>query len=256
VKNLLKKILFCILYFKYINFRYYFKTIFLGSNYGGWAIYNNINLYRSTVISAGLGEDASFDLELSSKYNCKILFIDPTPRSITHYYNIKKNINKKRKINYPKNTGNMPIESYDLSKIKKSNLLIAKYALWKSNKKKLKFYMPDNNTNVSHSLIYKRSKYFINVVSISLKKIIERYKIKKIELLKMDIEGSENIVIKNMIKDRIFPNQILIEIEDLHKINLINLKKFNKLNNLLIKNGYIQLYTKMDFPNLLYVKNL
>ena len=254
LKNLIKKIVFCILYFNYIKFKYYFKTIFFGSNYGGWSVYNSNNLYGSTIISGGLGEDASFDLEFTAKYNSKIIFVDPTPRSIKHFKRIIKNINNKKKIDYPKNTGNMPIESYDLTKVKKKNLIIAKYALWDKNYNKLKFYEPQNKTNVSHSLLYKRGSKYINVMTISVKELKKKYKIKKIELLKIDIEGSEYRVIRNIIKDKIFPNQISVELENLHLLNQENLKLFNKINILLIKNGYIILYTKMNFPNLLFVK--
>ena len=254
LKNLIKKAAFCILYFRYIKFKYYFKTIFLGSNYGGWSFYNYDNLYRSTIISGGLGEDATFDIEFSAKYNSRIILVDPTPRAIEHFKKIIKNINYKNKFDYPKNTGNIPIESYDLSRVKKKNLIISKYALWDQNYQKLKFYEPQNKKYVSFSLLDKRSDNYISVKTISIKEIIKKYKIEKIELLKIDIEGSEYKVINNIIKDKIFPNQILVEVENLHQLNKKNLKEFTKLNKKLIKNNYILMYSQMSFPNLLYVR--
>ena len=41
--------------------------IYLGSNYGGWNLLNHKNLENEFIISAGLGEDASFDVELLIK---------------------------------------------------------------------------------------------------------------------------------------------------------------------------------------------
>lgn len=68
LKNLIKKTTFCILYLRYIKFKYYFKTIFFSSNYGGWSFYNYHNLHGSTIISSGLGEDVSFNIKFSAKF--------------------------------------------------------------------------------------------------------------------------------------------------------------------------------------------
>ena len=58
----------------------------LGTKYGGWSIPKNIELNNNSIIySGGVGEDISFDLLLSHKYDCNILLIDPTQRSINHY---------------------------------------------------------------------------------------------------------------------------------------------------------------------------
>ena len=56
-----------------------------GTNYGGWLIPEDIQLDSNSIVySAGAGEDISFDLHLQSYFNCNILLIDPTPRSLVH----------------------------------------------------------------------------------------------------------------------------------------------------------------------------
>ena len=63
--------------------------VFLGTQYGGWSFVDNKNITDNTyIISAGLGEDASFDVELVNKYNCKVIIVDPTPRAIEHFKKI------------------------------------------------------------------------------------------------------------------------------------------------------------------------
>ena len=52
----------------------------LGSVYGGWTFENKKNLYGSTILSCGLGEDASFDIEFANMYNAKIIIVDPIPK--------------------------------------------------------------------------------------------------------------------------------------------------------------------------------
>ena len=67
---------------------------FKGSDYGGWSFLDNNYLNNKYIISGGLGEDASFDVELISKYNCKILVVDPTPGQLNIM--MKSSITKER----------------------------------------------------------------------------------------------------------------------------------------------------------------
>ena len=56
-----------------------FKLI--GTQYGGWALDTSLVPNNSTVISAGIGEDISFDLFLIKNKNCNIIGVDPTMKS-------------------------------------------------------------------------------------------------------------------------------------------------------------------------------
>ena len=70
----------------------------LGSVYGGWTFENKKFIWFA-ILSCGLGEDASFDIEFANKYNAKIIIVDPTPRSKIHYNNIKQSLgNSKNKL--------------------------------------------------------------------------------------------------------------------------------------------------------------
>ncbi len=52
-----------------------------GSHYGGWTILADSLTAESTVISAGLGHDISFDLSLMAKYACCVVGYDPDPKA-------------------------------------------------------------------------------------------------------------------------------------------------------------------------------
>ena len=73
----------------------------LGTNYGGWYIPKDIKLDKKSIIySGGVGEDISFDLLLSKKYDSNIVLIDPTNRAKRHYNEVVKYYkNKKWKFN-------------------------------------------------------------------------------------------------------------------------------------------------------------
>jgi len=68
----------------------------LGTAYGGWSIPKNIDLNENSIIySGGVGEDISFDMLLSDKYNCNIFLIDPTKRAKIHFDEVKNYYNTK-----------------------------------------------------------------------------------------------------------------------------------------------------------------
>ena len=57
----------------------------LGSQYGGWVLVPNESLKGATILSCGLGEDASFDVKIAKFYQARVVIVDPTPRAIEHF---------------------------------------------------------------------------------------------------------------------------------------------------------------------------
>ena len=49
---------------------------------------------NSIIVSCGLGNDASFDIDYINKYNAKVIIADPTPAAKKHYENIVNNFGK------------------------------------------------------------------------------------------------------------------------------------------------------------------
>lgn len=154
-----------------------------GSDYGGWWIAtDNLDNEPLIVFSLGLGEDISFDVAMMEKYKCKVYGFDPTPKSVKY------------------------IESLNLD----DRFSLYKYAVSAENGT-LTFNLPENEEYVSGSLESISSNKTIEVVCKNIKTIYDELQIPKVDILKMDIEGSEYKVIENMIKSKIFPKQILIE---------------------------------------------
>lgn len=259
IKKFFKKISQKIKKIRLINKLNYNETtniIRLGSDYGGWAFLDNEDLYNATIISAGLGEDASFDIEFINKYNGRVISVDPTPRSISYY---KKIINKKgssRKYLYS-DSGVQKIESYDLKLINEKNFILIQKALYSKDNSLLKFYKPKNLNNVSHSIVNsfndEISKVdYITTETITLKNIIENFKINNLALLKLDIEGAEISVIESMLQNKIFPKQLCVEFDILTEITNKTVEKFFAVHDNLIKSNY-QLTKANIFPNMLYL---
>ena len=79
--------------FKVVN-KIFHKTCFLlqielpvkyfGTSYGGWHVSEKHSKSILTVLSAGVGEDISFDIEIINNFKSQIFLIDPTQRAIAH----------------------------------------------------------------------------------------------------------------------------------------------------------------------------
>ena len=242
--------------FKDANFE---NIIFLGTEYGGWSFVDEDNLKNCTIISAGLGEDASFDVEFASKYNARIIIVDPTPRAIKHYDEIINSLGNSSKTEYLEG-GTQPINSYNLINLKKENLILFKKALWNKNEK-LRFFSPSNPEHVSHSIInfqnqYKENTNFIEVDAITIDKLLDQLNLNKdeIPLIKLDIEGAEIEFLIDCFSKGFRPRQILVEFDELNVPSRKGYERVTEINQILINNNYQLIKTdgKADF---LYLKN-
>ena len=234
-----------------------FETKRLGTEYGGWSLIDFKELKNKTIISAGCGEDISFDIEFLNLYGGKIILVDPTPRSIKHLEQVFNSIGDKKTKDYV-DGGNQKIETYDLENIQTEQLIIKNYALFKEDGITVKFFPPKNPEHVSHSISNWQkgetdSNKIIEVETITVKKIMEDQKIDELELIKLDIEGAENQVLPNLIKNKIFPNQILVEFDELHTNNILSYTKALFIIFRLLLNDYILIKT-YKFPDMLFVK--
>jgi len=232
------------------------KVINLGSDYGGWSFLDSKNLENRFIISAGLGEDASFDIEIINKYNCKVICVDPTPKAIDHYNQIIDNSGNLGS-NFYKEGGKQNISSYDLTKINKNNFILIDNALYNVDNEELKFFAPLNKNHVSHSISdwqnnYKKTSDFIKVKTITIKSILNKFDINNLEILKLDIEGAEVEVIKYILSEKIFPNQILVEFDELNNINELAINRFEEVHQMLLSKNYNLIKTTNNFPDFLY----
>ena len=235
------------------------NIIFLGTRYGGWSLVDEDNLKNCTIISAGLGEDASFDIEFASRYNAKIIIVDPTPRAIKHFNEIISSLGNISKNEYVEG-GKQPINSYNLKNIKKENLVLVKKALWNKNEK-LRFFSPPNPQHVSHSIInyqnqYKENTNFIEVESITIDKLLDKINLTKddIPLIKLDIEGAEIEFLVDCFSKGFRPRQILVEFDELNAPSRRAFERVTYINQILIDNNY-QLIKTDGQADFLYLRN-
>lgn len=177
-----------------------------GNEYGGFYINPNIIDNNGIVYSFGIGEDISFDEAIMRNHNCTVFGFDPTPKSVewcSHQ-------------NFP---DNFQFLSYGIAK--KSGVTT--------------FHLPSNPNHVSGSVIDHSKVNRQNQIEVKMKSFEEIQKMlnhQKIEVIKMDIEGSEYEVIDCILQHNIAITQIVVEFHERFFANgKIKSKKFIKSMN-------------------------
>jgi FkbM family methyltransferase len=185
------------------------ESVRLGSDYGGWHVATR-GLHASSIIySAGLGEDASFDLAIAELLKSDVHVFDPTPRSMAWA----------RAQNFP-------------SSIKLHDIGIANYDGTAS------FIPPENPLNISHSMTGRPQggKTLLELGVKRLSTLMRELGHDHIDVFKMDIEGAEYDVISDIGNSGPRPTQILVEFH--HRFPGIGVEKSKDAVSQLKKIGY------------------
>lgn len=155
----------------------------LGSDYGGWTINPEMLDANSVVYSAGIGEDVSFDLGLIEHFGVTVHGFDPTPRSIA----------------WVKQQALPPA------------FVLHEYGL-AADDGELVFHSPVNPAHVSLSTFEREVPTHRVVLPVrNLGNVMRELGQERLDLLKMDIEGSEYGVITDLVARRIPVRQLLVE---------------------------------------------
>jgi FkbM family methyltransferase len=183
------------------------KHKWYGNTYGGFYICPDFLNENSIVYSFGIGEDVSFDNDIIRKHNCCVFGFDPTPKSIFFVKN--NNVHDKFKF--------------------------FEYGIGIKNEY-VDFFLPINPEYVSGSVIKQKNIDISNNICVQmkiLKDIMNEFGHTHIDILKLDIEGSEYDVIENILNDKISITQIVIEFHDRFMENgsLKSKQTIDKLNS-------------------------
>jgi FkbM family methyltransferase len=165
------------------------ELAYFGKNHCGWSIPLRVLGPDSVILDAGLGEDMSFSTAIADFYGCRIQGFDPTPRAIAFV----------NQLNHPSIT----LHPYGVA----------------AETGEVTFYMPDNPNHVSGSEIKANhvGEKTIQVNMLSLEDAMTRIGRDELDLLKIDIEGSEYKLLASPDFERYAPRIKLICIEFHHR---------------------------------------
>lgn len=159
------------------------NSISLGSARASWCVCPEGLGPSSIVYSFGVGEEISFDLELIRRFGACVHAFDPTPRSIEW-------------LSRQSLPGNFLFHPHGVADFDGH----------------AKFLPPVNPAHVSHTLVERQTPWSaIEVPVRRLSSIMQDLGHERVDLLKMDIEGAEYAVLKDLLASRIPVNQLLVE---------------------------------------------
>ena len=170
---------------KYVVHRY-------GNNYGGFMVYDEVLKRKphAIVYSFGIGEDLSFSEDLMRAFTPEIYAFDPTPHAIQF------------------------VQSHEINN--NSHFHFSPVGLSDKDENAIFFIKPDGAKDVSGSVIPRKNllKDGIKVKMESINTISKRNGHAYIDLLKMDVEGSEFKVVEGLRNTDVIINQICLEVHD------------------------------------------
>jgi FkbM family methyltransferase len=234
-----------------------FKLIRLGSRHGGWTLVDSKSLRESVVVSCGLGEDASFDVELANRFAAKVVIVDPTPRAVRHFQQITERYGLPATNSYMDKGAAQNPAAYDLSQISPKRFDLVQKAVWNKNGT-VKFFAPKNHNHVSHSIVNFQHNWssetdHMEVPAITFSDLLREQGIKDLPLVKFDIEGAEIEVLEEMMEKEIYPSQILVEFDEITVPSKRSKDRIEKTHRNLVDHGYQLLH--VDGPsNFLYAR--
>lgn len=156
-----------------------------GSKYAGYMIANELLSSAPTIMSVGIGTDISFDLAMIEQRNARVFGFDPTPKSIDW------------------------LKNQDLPDAFK----FFPYGIAKEDGT-AQFFLPQNEEYVSGS-VQQRGELKTTPIDVEMRSFVSMCHladVSKVDVLKMDVEGSEFECMDSILNSGIPIKQICIEI--------------------------------------------
>ena len=219
-----------------------------GTAHGGWTLPAWAARSGGVAICVGAGEDISFDVELN-KIGFSVFTLDPTPRAREHVTAVLN----------AADGGPVPFinqsttELYDLQEFDKNRFAFVEVGLWKENTT-MRFFGPKNPAHVSHSIVnLQRTNEWFEARCETLATFCNSHQIENIDILKLDVEGSEYAILGNILENGPLPRVLCVEFEEIRNPLDGNLmERILKIMDALGKAGYK--FRHIENSNVLFVR--
>jgi len=177
-----------------------------GDKGANWTIARDKLNKNTKIYSFGIGDNLSFEEELVKNFDLKVYAFDPTPKSLAWI--------KKQKFS--------------------TNIEIYPFGI--SNKDGIAYFEPPKKENYISFRMSNKNEKLVKLPVYKLSTILKKLKEKKIDVLKLDIEGAEYRVIPEILRTKMDIKQILVEFH--HRFSGFTKRDTEKVVSKLRKAGY------------------
>lgn len=181
----------------------------IGTSNGGWIIPESALTPGAVAICVGAGEDISFDIGLNRK-GMHVFTLDPTPRAAKHVRQVLDGARSKASVAINSSS----VEYYDFNGFEPRRFKFLEIGLYNTNSV-LQFWAPKIPSRVSYSVVnLQKTNEFFEAQCVRLQDLCVANDIDKIEILKLDIEGAEYAVLKDLAAGVIRPRVVCVEFDE------------------------------------------
>jgi FkbM family methyltransferase len=205
----------------------------LGSQYGGWYVPSAMLGAQSVCYCVGAGEDITFDVSLAH-FGCRVFTFDPTPRAKAHA--LMQNDLRAADIKFCSNTRDLP----QIRDGQQNGVIhFIELGIWSASGA-VRFFAPQDPRHVSHSIVnLQGTGEYIEIECTTLKEAMSALGHDEIALLKIDVEGAEYEIIRSMLRDRIRPGILCLELDEgFHHLDRNYFTRMKGLIDCLKQEGY------------------
>jgi FkbM family methyltransferase len=140
----------------------------------------------------------------------RVFTVDPTPRAARHVRQVLDGAVRGESV--PIN--NSQVEHYDFSGFEPSRLRLLEVGLSDTNSV-LRFWAPKDPAHVSHSIVnLQHTGEFFEAQCIRLQDLCAANGVDEIEILKIDVEGAEYAVLKDLTAGQLRPRVVCVEFDE------------------------------------------
>lgn len=189
------------------------NLIYLGSVNHGYTIPANYLSRNSVCYCVGAGTDISLDVEVATKFKSRVFIFDPMPYALAHFNGLVASASQGEAFaadNNPKGY------VYTASAEELAAITYCPIGVW-NEKKLIRFYSPARDNYAGHSITnLQHTAQYIEAPVDTLANSMRALGHQQLDLLKIEIEGSEYTVIDNVIADKLAIKMILVEFDEFH----------------------------------------
>ena len=227
---------------------------YIGFTYHGYHIPANYFDTSSICYCVGAGTDISFDIELVTRYQSQVFIFDPMPYAADHFNELLDRTSRNEVFTIGEGASTY---NYNIKMKQMDRLQFIKTGLW-NEKKLVRFYNPAQEAYAGHSIIkLQNTDKYVEAEVNTLSNIMKELNHHQIDVLKIEIEGSEYAVIDNILKDKVNVKMILVEFDEFHHRkgkNIETLKRIRRTTEKLFNAGY-KLVHSTEYYKRTFIRN-